>query len=109
VQIEDPNDLVDRRLVLPIVDVDPQQPLGSQRSDDLFVQLDGSVLAIGVEQPGCQAAQRMKPRRPAAATATSAVRYWSASMIRSWAGSPSDDPRSITVVSISIDEHLVSR
>jgi hypothetical protein len=108
VQLEDPNDLGDRRFVLAVVDVDPQQSIASQRTDDLLGQFDRAVLAFGIEQPGRGAAQRMKPRRPAATTATSAVRYWSASMIRSWAGSPSDGSRSGTVVSMSIDEHLVS-
>ena len=45
---DDTGDLV----VVASVDVDPEQPLRTERPDDVVGQLDGLVLSVGVEQPG---------------------------------------------------------
>jgi hypothetical protein len=102
-QVKRPDDLDDRVLVLTVVDVDPQEALRTELPDDVLGQLDGAVLAIGVEQPGGQAAQRTRPRMPAATTAISAVAYWRTSIVRSCAGSASHDSGSVAAGSSSID------
>jgi hypothetical protein len=109
VETEGLDGLVDRRLPVEPVDVDPQQPLGSQGPDDVGAQLDATVVSVRVEQTGRSAVQRMKPRKPAAATATIAVRYCSASIVRSWAGWSAHDRGRLVRDSNSIDTDLARR
>jgi hypothetical protein len=106
-EAQDPEYLIDRSLVVPVVDVDPQQALRAERPDDLVGQFDGSILSARIEQPDRWSTQWMKPSRPAAATATMAIRYCRASMIRSWAGSASHDSDGLLAGSNSIDSDLV--
>jgi hypothetical protein len=100
------DDLLDRRLLVAAVDVDPQQALRSEGPDDVLAQLDATVMTVGVEQASRGVTQRMKPRKPAAATATMAVRYCSANIVRSWAGWSSHDAGRLGRDSNSIDRDL---
>jgi hypothetical protein len=83
---EDRRDTLERPAVFTPVDVDPQELLGAERTDDLLVELDPTIVPVGIEQADGEFAQRTSASRIAAAAAMSAVTYWSASMPRSSVG-----------------------
>jgi hypothetical protein len=85
------------------IDVDPQEALGSQRPDDLLGQLDATVMGVRIEEADGEVAQCSALNRIAAPAATKATTYWSASIVRSWAGSASHDPLCLVAGSNSID------
>lgn len=82
-----PGDLGESVIIVSTVKVDPEQLTLAEGTDGLVVQLDRAIQAARVEQTRGQPAQWISASRPAAATATKAVRYWSASIVRSAAGS----------------------
>jgi hypothetical protein len=66
-------------------------------------QVDLAVVAVGIEEPGGDAAQWIWASSPAAITAMTAVRYCRASIARSEAGSASSIRNGLRVLSVSID------
>jgi hypothetical protein len=89
--------------LVPRVDVDPQETLRTERPDDVFRELDTAVMRVRVEQADGDVTQCSALKRTAAATAMKATKYWSTSIVRSWAGSTSHDPRCLAAGSNSID------
>jgi hypothetical protein len=51
VQAQRPNHFIDGAFVFAVVDVDPQQAIAAERSDDVVGELDRAILSAGVEQP----------------------------------------------------------
>ena len=95
--------LGERVLFLTGIDVDPKQSLRPERPDDLLGQLDATVMGIRIEQPDGGVAQCTELSRIAAATATKATRYCSASIVRSSDGSTSQDLLGLVARSKNID------
>jgi hypothetical protein len=97
------------RLVLGVVlgvfaiDVDPQELAIAEFLDLDFREVDGTVVPVGIEQPGGDATQLTRASRAAAITAMTATRYWRTSMARSEAGSASSIANGCWVLSVSID------
>jgi hypothetical protein len=92
-QVGDGRDRLVLRLVLRVVvraiDVDPQELAIAEFLDLDFGEVDGTVVPVGIEQPGGDATQLTSASRAAAITAMTATRYWSTSMARSETGSGS--------------------
>jgi hypothetical protein len=85
------------------IDIDPQQLAVTELRDIDLRQVDFTVVAVGIEEPGRDGVQRTRASSPAAITAMAAVRYCSASIARSEAGSASSIRNGLWVLSVSID------
>jgi hypothetical protein len=94
-------------VIVPPVDVDPEQLVLAKLVEVDIGQLDRLVVAVRVEQPGGDRAQWTRASSAAAITAMTAVRYWRTSIARSDVGSVSSMANGWWVLSGSIDVRVL--
>ena len=90
-------------LVIAPVDVDPQQLMFAELLEIDLAEVDRPIVAVRIEQPDGDWAQRTRASSAAAITAMTAVRYWRTSIDRSDMGSVSSIVNGWCVLSVSID------